>query len=50
MRVLLVKPHPPLPLSHFLMDFFLHLEPLELEIVAGGIPAEDEVAIIDLSF
>ncbi|TLM65503.1 MAG: radical SAM protein [Deltaproteobacteria bacterium] len=50
MRVLLVKPHPPLPLSKFLMDFFLHLEPLELEIVAGGIPAEDEVAIIDLSF
>jgi radical SAM superfamily enzyme YgiQ (UPF0313 family) len=32
------------------MDYFLHLEPLELEIVAGGIPAEDEVAIMDLSF
>jgi radical SAM superfamily enzyme YgiQ (UPF0313 family) len=50
MRILLVKPHPPLPLSRFLMDFFLHLEPLELEIVAGGIPPEDEVAIMDLSF
>lgn len=49
MRVLLVKPHPPLPLSRFLMDFFLRLEPLELEIVAGGIPIEDEVAILDLS-
>lgn len=49
MRVLLVKPHPPLALSKFLMDFFLHLEPLELEIVAGGVPEEDEVAIIDLS-
>ncbi len=50
MRVLLVKPHPPLALSKFLMDYFLHLEPLELEIVAGGVPPEDEVEIIDLSF
>lgn len=50
MRVLLVKPHPPLPLSKLLMDFFLHLEPLELEIVAGGLSAEDDVAILDLSF
>lgn len=50
MRVLLVKPHPPLALSRFLMDFFMHLEPLELEIVAGGVPDEDEVAILDLSF
>lgn len=49
MRVLLVKPHPPLPLSKFLMNFFLHLEPLELEIVAGGCPAEADVEIIDLS-
>jgi radical SAM superfamily enzyme YgiQ (UPF0313 family) len=32
------------------MDFFLHLEPLELEIVAGAVPPEDEVKIIDLSF
>jgi hopanoid C-3 methylase len=50
MRVLLVKPHPPLALSKFLMDYFLHLEPLELEIVAGGVPPEDDVEIIDLSF
>jgi radical SAM superfamily enzyme YgiQ (UPF0313 family) len=32
------------------MDFFLHLEPLELEIVAGSVPPEDEVEIMDLSF
>lgn len=50
MRVLLIKPHPPLALSKFLMDFFLHLEPLELEIVAGGVPPEDDVTIMDLSF
>jgi radical SAM superfamily enzyme YgiQ (UPF0313 family) len=50
MRILLIKPHPPLALSRFLMDYFLHLEPLELEIVAGGVPKEDEVAILDLSF
>ncbi len=50
MKILLIKPHPPLALSKLLMDCFLHLEPLELEIVAGGVPAEDEVAIMDLSF
>ncbi len=50
MRVLLVKPYPPIALSKLLMDFFLHLEPLELEIVAGGVPPEDEVVILDLSF
>jgi radical SAM superfamily enzyme YgiQ (UPF0313 family) len=50
MRVLLVKPYAPLALSKFLMDLFLHLEPLELEIVAGAVPAEDQVEIIDLSF
>lgn len=50
MRILLVKPYPPLALSKFLMDYFMHLEPLELEIVAGGIPVEEEVSIIDLSF
>jgi radical SAM superfamily enzyme YgiQ (UPF0313 family) len=50
MRILLIKPFPPLALSKFLMDFFLHLEPLELEIVAGGVPPEDEVEIMDLSF
>ncbi len=50
MRILLIKPYAPLALSKFLMDFFLHLEPLELEIVAGGVPPEDEVTIMDLSF
>ncbi|MEK6582402.1 MAG: radical SAM protein [Nitrospirota bacterium] len=50
MRILLIKPFPPLALSKFLMDFFLHLEPLELEIVAGSVPPEDEVEILDLSF
>jgi len=50
MKVLLVKPFPQLPLSRHLMEYFLHLEPLELEIVAGGVPPEDEVSIIDLSF
>jgi hypothetical protein len=49
MKVLLVKPYPPIALSKLLMDFFLHLEPLELEIVAGGVAPEDEVSIIDLS-
>jgi radical SAM superfamily enzyme YgiQ (UPF0313 family) len=32
-----------------LQQGFLHLEPLELEIVAGGVPEEDEVVICDLS-
>jgi radical SAM superfamily enzyme YgiQ (UPF0313 family) len=50
MKVLLVKPYPPIALSKLLMDFFLHLEPLELEIVAGGVAPEDEVSILDLSF
>ncbi len=50
MRILLIKPYPPLALSKFLMDYFMHLEPLELEIVAGGIPREHEVTIMDLSF
>lgn len=50
MKVLLVKPFPQLSLSKNLMEYFLHLEPLELEIVAGGIPPEDKVEILDLSF
>lgn len=49
MRVLLVKPFPPLAFSKQLMKF-LHLEPLELEIVAGGLSREDDVQIQDLSF
>lgn len=45
--ILLVRPH-----SHLLLvkrfHGFLHLEPLELEIVAGGVPAEDRVVIDDI--
>lgn len=49
MRILLVKPHPQLLVAKRLQERFLRLEPLELEIVAGGVPAEDEVSICDLS-
>lgn len=48
MRILLVKPHPQLLIAKRLQESFLHLEPLELEIVAGGVPEEDEVVICDL--
>jgi hopanoid C-3 methylase len=50
MRILLVKPNPQLLVAKRLQEGFLHLEPLELEIVAGGIPPEDDVVIQDLSF
>ncbi|HTG00645.1 MAG TPA: radical SAM protein [Nitrospirota bacterium] len=50
MRILLVKPHPQLLVAKRLQEGFLHLEPLELEMVAAGVPAEDEVVILDLSF
>jgi len=46
--ILLVKPHISILVAKRLQDF-LHLEPLELEIVAGGIPDEDSVSICDLS-
>jgi len=49
-RILLVKPNPQLLVAKRLQEGFLHLEPLELEMVAGGVPAEDEVIIQDLSF
>lgn len=49
MRVLLVKPYPELLVARRLQEGFLHLEPLELEIVAGGVPSTDEVKILDLS-
>ena len=49
MRVLLVKPYPELLIARRLQEGFLHLEPLELEIVAGGVPLTDEVIILDLS-
>ena len=48
MRILLVRPHPQLYIAKCLQKF-LHLEPLELEIVAGGVPAGEEVSICDLS-
>ena len=50
MRILLVKPNPQLLVAKRLQEGFLHLEPLELEMVAAGVPAEDEVVIQDLSF
>lgn len=50
MRILLVKPNPQLLVAKRLQEGFLHLEPLELEMVAAGAPPEDEVVILDLSF
>jgi len=44
-----VKPFAELRVAQRLQSAFLHLEPLELEIVAGGIPSEHEVRILDLS-
>jgi len=49
-RILLVKPNPQLLVAKRLQEGFLHLEPLELEMVAAGVPPEDEVVIQDLSF
>lgn len=49
MRILLIKPYPELLIARRLQEGFLHLEPLELEIVAGGIPPEHQVKILDLS-
>ena len=49
-RILLVKPSPQLLVARRLQEGFLHLEPLELEMVAAGVPPEDEVVIQDLSF
>ena len=48
MKYLLVKPHLPLKVARTL-HALLHLEPLELEIVAGGIDKKHETRIIDLS-
>lgn len=48
MRVLLVKPHAQLLVPIRLQEGFLHLEPLELEIVAGGLSPEEEIKILDL--
>ncbi len=49
MKILLVKPYPELAVAKRLSEAFLHLEPLELEIVAGGVPDGHEVRILDLS-
>ncbi len=48
LRILLVRPHSQLLVTEHLKKF-LHLEPLELEVVAGGVPDEDQVFICDLS-
>ncbi len=48
LRVLLVKPHAELLVPSRLQEGFLHLEPLELEIVAGGLDPEEEIKILDL--
>jgi len=48
MRILLVKPHAQLLVPIRLQEGFLHLEPLELEIVAGGLEPEEEIKILDL--
>ena len=48
MRILLVKPHAQLLVPIRLQEGFLHLEPLELEIVAGALDPEEEIKILDL--
>ena len=48
MKYLLVKPSLPLKVARCL-HALLHLEPLELEIVAGGIDRKHESEILDLS-
>ncbi len=48
LTILLIKPHSHLLVARRLQDF-LHLEPLELEIVAGGVPEGDRVFIDDLA-
>ena len=49
MHVLLVRPHVILALARR-FNAFLHLEPLDLEIVAGAVEPPDDVAILDLSY
>jgi len=48
MKVLLIRPHIVLKLAQR-FHLFLHLEPLDLEIVAGGVEAPHDVSILDLS-
>ncbi|SDU43690.1 B12-binding domain-containing radical SAM protein [Desulfobacula phenolica] len=49
MKVLLVKPYTELKVAKRLQEGFLHLEPLELEITAGGINKKHDARILDLS-
>jgi radical SAM superfamily enzyme YgiQ (UPF0313 family) len=48
MNILFVKPHLPLKVARELHRL-LHLEPLELELVAGGIDKKHNIEILDLS-
>ncbi|MEI7948198.1 MAG: cobalamin-dependent protein, partial [bacterium] len=48
MNVLLIRPHVILKLAKR-FHLFLHLEPLDLEIVAGGVESPHQVTILDLS-
>ena len=49
MKYMFIKPHLPLKVAQRL-HALLHLEPLELEIVAGGLdPESNEIKILDLS-
>lgn len=48
MNILLVRPHVNLNIAKSFQRF-LHLEPLDLEIVAGGLPSEDHIQILDLT-
>lgn len=48
MNVLLVRPHVNLNIARSFQRF-LHLEPLDLEIVAGGLPPEWNIRILDLT-
>jgi radical SAM superfamily enzyme YgiQ (UPF0313 family) len=47
-KILLVRPHSHLHVAKCLQSF-LHLEPLELEIVAGGVPRTEEITILDIA-
>jgi len=48
MKVLLIRPHVNLKIARSFQRF-LNLEPLDLEIVAGGLPPDCDVSILDLS-
>lgn len=48
MNILLIRPHVNLGIARSFQRF-LHLEPLDLEIVAGGLPPEAHVQILDLT-